>query len=87
MERPGVEPATSRSQVQRPNHYTTEPLYFTLHESSILLRQYEVGLVICGKNRVPGPIRKFITRFQIRVVDTHLKVKHKNIDIVSIFKN
>jgi len=25
MHRPGVEPAVSRSQVQRPNHYTTEP--------------------------------------------------------------
>jgi len=25
MERPGVELATSRSQVRRPNHYTTEP--------------------------------------------------------------
>jgi len=24
MYRPGVEPAISRSQVQRPNHYTTE---------------------------------------------------------------
>jgi len=25
MHRPGVELATSRSQVRRPNHYTTEP--------------------------------------------------------------
>jgi len=25
VHRPGVEPATSRSQVRRPNHYTTEP--------------------------------------------------------------
>jgi len=25
MHRPGVEPATSRSQLRRPNHYTIEP--------------------------------------------------------------
>jgi len=31
MERPGVELATSRSLVRRPNHYTTEPTTYLLN--------------------------------------------------------
>jgi len=40
MHRPGIEPAISRSQLQRPNHYTTEQPSVSLYYSST-----EVGYV------------------------------------------
>jgi len=31
----------------------------------------DLALVICSRNRVPITVPKFITRFQIRLIDTH----------------
>ena len=43
VRRPGVEPATSRSQVQRPNHYTTEPPRHVYFEHNRISHRHHRG--------------------------------------------
>ena len=46
MQRPGVEIATTRSQVRRPNHYTTDPTHwFTSQQVSIIF----VHVCLCAE--------------------------------------
>jgi len=51
VSRPGLEPATRRSQVQRPNHYTTEPPNTTSLQHMLYMlskRQFTEQLVLIG---------------------------------------
>jgi len=70
MHRPGVEPAIYRSQVQRPNHYSTEqpiPISWCNHQLS-QLRAHATHFVVGGSvqyqlrvNCIAGTVRSFVS--------------------------
>jgi len=55
VHRPGVKPAISRSQVRRPNHYTTEPQYRCSHVLDILAYRETAALETAVRVYQKGP--------------------------------
>ena len=72
MHRPGVEPATSRSQVQRPNHYTTETPHHHREGSERVTNMRMVRF------------RQYCMRFGRRKLDVYVVVTCKWTEITSI---